>query len=440
MPDAPADEIRSRLAAALREDDYHSCMYQEGIDADALADTVLRTLAPELAATATCDASIAEAGFFGNQTLVPCVLRAGHDGPVHQAANGAKWWPNPDGIISFPEPMTEEQVAAFRTAWNEQRKPPTAGPAETIARLREDLDSTRTELAALHEGEVPYLDEAIVPTPAQWIWNWNRATPANRLATVQDIKTFSDQLSRVEALARNWDEAPPLLPGQALADLRNALSDNSQPVMTHLVQAGEHIIRVHADRMPTPDEADAIGALLDANAAALDGEQPPATVTAAAAKLNMKPSYWVPVCESGRHAAHPGDTCDEADEDVAAWSRWFETWARQVGYWQSRTDPADVPPALRGPNCPRPPDDPEPLRKLAKQALAGELRFATGGILRSVPEVGETGSGCPTVRRDPRADGPAYDGITGYRTWEQIDADPPQFTGLRFDTDTTTED
>lgn len=26
----------------------------------------------------------------------PCVLRAGHDGPVHQDANGATWWPTPD--------------------------------------------------------------------------------------------------------------------------------------------------------------------------------------------------------------------------------------------------------------------------------------------------------------------------------------------------------
>jgi hypothetical protein len=113
-----SDTLRDRIAAALREEDYHSCMYQEGIDADALADTVLRVLAPELA-TVTCDASIAEAGFFGNQTLGPCVLRAGHDGPMHQAANGAKWGPRLDGIVRIPEPMTEEQVDAIRTAWNE---------------------------------------------------------------------------------------------------------------------------------------------------------------------------------------------------------------------------------------------------------------------------------------------------------------------------------
>lgn len=42
----------------------------------------------------------------GAEPLGPCVLRAGHDGPVHQAANGARWWPvdelSPDTID--PEP------------------------------------------------------------------------------------------------------------------------------------------------------------------------------------------------------------------------------------------------------------------------------------------------------------------------------------------------
>jgi hypothetical protein len=34
------------------------------------------------------------------------------------------------------------------------------------------------------------------------------------------------------------------------------------------------------------------------------------------------------------------------------------------------------------------------------------------------------------VRLDPRADVPRYDPITGYRTWAEVEADPPQFTGL----------
>ncbi|PBC71548.1 hypothetical protein BX265_6158 [Streptomyces sp. TLI_235] len=37
-------------------------------------------------------------------------------------------------------------------------------------------------LAALHEGEEPYEDERVAPNPGQWIWNWNRSTPAERLS------------------------------------------------------------------------------------------------------------------------------------------------------------------------------------------------------------------------------------------------------------------
>ncbi|CBG73488.1 hypothetical protein SCAB_64851 [Streptomyces scabiei 87.22] len=34
------------------------------------------------------------------------------------------------------------------------------------------------------------------------------------------------------------------------------------------------------------------------------------------------------------------------------------------------------------------------------------------------------------VRWDPRASIPPYDPITGYRTWAEFEAAPPQFTGI----------
>jgi hypothetical protein len=37
----------------------------------------------------TCDASIPSVP---RGALGPCVLRYDHDGPVHQAADGARWW------------------------------------------------------------------------------------------------------------------------------------------------------------------------------------------------------------------------------------------------------------------------------------------------------------------------------------------------------------
>lgn len=39
----------------------------------------------------------------------------------------------------------------------------------------------------LLEGEEPYTDEGAIPTPAQWIWLWNRATPAERLERARRI-------------------------------------------------------------------------------------------------------------------------------------------------------------------------------------------------------------------------------------------------------------
>lgn len=43
---------------------------------------------------------------YGGTPIGPCVLRAGHDGPVHQAADGAKWWPEQTlDIVDLTPPM-----------------------------------------------------------------------------------------------------------------------------------------------------------------------------------------------------------------------------------------------------------------------------------------------------------------------------------------------
>lgn len=39
---------------------------------------------------------------------------------------------------------------------------------------------------------------------------------------------------------------------------------------------------------------------------------------------NLAPPFPVTVCESGRHIAHPGDTCEETDELQAAFRAYFE--------------------------------------------------------------------------------------------------------------------
>lgn len=72
--------------------------------------------------------------------------------------------------------------------------------AEMLASSQRDLVDTKAALVLLHEGEEPYDDERIVPTPAQWIWQWNRATPEERLSMAELIQTERDRLNRC-----TWD-------------------------------------------------------------------------------------------------------------------------------------------------------------------------------------------------------------------------------------------
>lgn len=64
----------------------HPCPTIRALDAKHQQDTDEPETLPPLA---WCAASMSG---IGGQPIGPCVLRAGHDGPVHQAANGARWW------------------------------------------------------------------------------------------------------------------------------------------------------------------------------------------------------------------------------------------------------------------------------------------------------------------------------------------------------------
>ncbi|MFJ3923046.1 hypothetical protein [Streptomyces sp. NPDC090022] len=69
-----------------------------------------------------------------------------------------------------------ERAEAEATAWAESDSADAA--AGSYAHRAEQAEAA---LAALHEGEEPPPDENVQPTPAQWLWQWNRATPAQRL-------------------------------------------------------------------------------------------------------------------------------------------------------------------------------------------------------------------------------------------------------------------
>lgn len=57
-----------------------------------------------------------------------------------------------------------------------------AGPtADEYEQQRQRAEQAEAALANLHAGEAEPPDELVEPTPAQWLWQWNRATPEQRL-------------------------------------------------------------------------------------------------------------------------------------------------------------------------------------------------------------------------------------------------------------------
>ncbi|MFD4547283.1 hypothetical protein [Streptomyces sp. NPDC058466] len=55
------------------------------------------------------------------------------------------------------------------------------------ARLRDERAGQAADLERLRAGEEPVTDERVAPSPAQWIWQWNRAKPEKRLSMAAQI-------------------------------------------------------------------------------------------------------------------------------------------------------------------------------------------------------------------------------------------------------------
>ncbi|MEE4540967.1 hypothetical protein V2S66_03165 [Streptomyces sp. V4-01] len=93
-----------------------------------------------------------------------------------------------------------------------------------------ELASELEDLAALHEGEQPYTDESTMPTPAQWIWRWNRCTPEQRLDAAAHVIGMSNSLELVGMVrmrAGRYLTAPDVR--HLLEDLAAALAGNPPP-------------------------------------------------------------------------------------------------------------------------------------------------------------------------------------------------------------------
>ncbi|MCX5335484.1 hypothetical protein [Streptomyces sp. NBC_00140] len=72
----------------------------------------------------------------------------------------------------------------------------TAEEADLVWGRTERQLAPAEQLAQFFEGEEPYTDSRAIPTPAQWIWKWNRATPARRLEVAEAVLRTQDAAQR----------------------------------------------------------------------------------------------------------------------------------------------------------------------------------------------------------------------------------------------------
>jgi hypothetical protein len=99
---------------------------------------------------------------------------------------------------------TTDQLARTTSAWQ-----------STIVEARRQharAERAEADLAALHAGEEPYEDDRVVPIPGQWIWQWNRATQAERLSMAAYRLELLEIANRCQGsgmhrtrLAERWD-------------------------------------------------------------------------------------------------------------------------------------------------------------------------------------------------------------------------------------------
>jgi hypothetical protein len=97
------------------------------------------------------------------------------------------------------------------------------------------LDALYAELDRLREGEEPYTDEHLIPTPAQWIWLWNHADPAERLERAKRALDESARVRHLDFLRIGGGE--PAEPG---APLCTAYWDTPGAGRVHCWRGAEH--------------------------------------------------------------------------------------------------------------------------------------------------------------------------------------------------------
>jgi len=151
-------------------------------------------------------------------------------------------------------------------------------------------DEARTELARLHEGEEPHEDEATVPTPAQWIWRWNRATPAERLDAAR--RAMGDADAALRCFMQDHHMTASRLRAQIAGEQRTSADLNTElHRVRQLLRAAEDELAVHRQRAARPVDTQQL-------------PEPELTV-----RMMTLPLPACPDCQMPRHG---GYTCDEA--------------------------------------------------------------------------------------------------------------------------------
>lgn len=132
---------------------------------------------------------------------------------------------------------------------------------ETEHRLQQEIDAQtreidwlRDELAALHDGEEKPPDERLNPTPAQWLWRWNRATPKQRLDMAGSILQAFDESSRCFMEAHAMRVADGREDRSALGRVRAELSRQAlnahTPETRRVLESIWHAIEPHKETQP----------------------------------------------------------------------------------------------------------------------------------------------------------------------------------------------
>lgn len=102
----------------------------------------------------------------------------------------------------------------------------------------------------------------------------------------------------------------------------------------------------HINDCPELLDLAAAHGITDEELTALERPEPPREEAESPRELVVKKlATWLPACPTGRHTAHPGYTCDEAD---AAAAHWADVSAQAGRVFDTQN--TDLPAVFRGPN------------------------------------------------------------------------------------------